>query len=387
MAIVDRIAERHGAITAWRREIHQNPELLYDVHKTAAFVADRLREFGVDDIATGIGRTGVVATIKGAKPGNRMIGLRADMDALPIKETTGKPYASQIEGRMHACGHDGHTAMLLGAAQHLAETRDFAGTVVVIFQPAEEGGAGARAMIEDGLMQRWPIDEVYGMHNLPGLSVGAMSMRAGPVMASTDEFVITINGRGGHAALPHLTIDPLLAAAALVQALQSVVSRNVDPVAPAVLSVTKLNAGNAFNVIPDQAELAGTLRALADGARATLEERLRAITESVCAAFDTTASINFRRGYPVTSNHAEQTAFCAEVAGDVLGADSVSTHAPPIMGGEDFSFMLQERPGSFVFLGNGDSAALHNPNFDFNDDIIPFGCSFWVRLVETALPA
>jgi len=385
MATVDRITERHGTIAAWRREIHQNPELLYDVHATAAFVADRLREFGVDEIATGVGRTGVVATIKGARDGNRMIGLRADMDALPIKETTGKPYASKTDGLMHACGHDGHTAMLLGAAQHLTETRDFAGTVVVIFQPAEEGGAGARAMIDDGLMQRWPIDEVFGMHNLPGLPVGEVSMRAGPVMGSTDEFSVTITGRGGHAALPHLTIDPLLAAAAVVQALQSVVARNVNPVAPAVLSVTKLNAGSAFNVIADTAEIGGTVRALSDTARVTLEERLRAITESVSAGYGTTAAINFRRGYPVTINHAEQTEFCARVAREVVGDDRVATNAPPIMGGEDFSFMLQERPGSFVFLGNGDSAGLHNSNYDFNDEIIPYGCSYWVRLVETAL--
>lgn len=388
MPTVNRFADFHDQITAWRRDLHENPEILYDVHRTATAVEEKLRAFGVDEIVTGIGRTGVVGVIRGrSDTSNKAIGLRADMDALNIREQTGKPYASKIEGKMHACGHDGHTAMLLGAARYLAETRNFDGTAVVIFQPAEEGGAGGRAMVQDGLMDRWNIQEVYGMHNLPGLPAGEISMRTGAVMASTDEFRITISGVGGHAAIPHQTVDPIVAAAALVQALQSIASRNVDPVQSVVVSVTTFKAGSALNVIPASAEISGTVRTLDGAVRDLAEKRMKEIATGIAIAHGAKAAVSYSRNYPVTSNHAEQTAFAAEVAAGVVGKDRVDTDAPPIMGGEDFSYMLQERPGSFIFLGNGDSAGLHNPKYDFNDDIIPIGCSYWARLVESALPA
>ena len=388
MPIVNRFADFHDEITAWRRDIHQNPELLYDVHRTAGLVADKLRSFGVDEVATGIGRTGVVAVIRGRTTSSgKVIGLRADMDALPIREKTGQPYASKVDGRMHACGHDGHTAMLLGAARYLAETRNFDGTAVVVFQPAEEGGAGARAMMRDGLMDRWNIDEVYGMHNLPGLPLGRIAMKSGATMASTDEFKITITGTGGHAALPHNTVDPIVVAASLVQALQSIVSRSVDPIDHAVVSVTRINAGSALNVIAGEATMAGTVRTLNSDVRDLVEKRLRDVCESTAAAFGARAAVDYMRHYPVTYNHADQTAFAAEVARDVVGPDRVNTEAAPIMGGEDFSYMLEERPGAFIFIGNGDSAGLHSPEFDFNDDVIPAGCSYWAKLVETAMPA
>jgi len=388
MPIINSLTDRQHEIAAWRQDFHAHPEILYDVHRTAGIVADKLRAFGVDEVVTGIGQTGVVGIIHGRNgPGSRVVGLRADMDALPIREETGKPYASKTAGRMHACGHDGHTAMLLGAAQYLAETRNFTGSVVVIFQPAEEGGAGGRAMVRDGLMERWNISEVYGMHNLPGLAAGEFAMRAGPIMGSTDEFSITITGRSGHAALPHTTVDPILASANVIQALQSIVARNVDPVESAVVSVTRIQAGEALNQIPDAVRLAGTVRSLNDGIRDMVEQRLKQVVESVAGGFGTTANISYKRNYPVTVNHAEQTAFAATVATDVAGADRVDTAVAPMLGGEDFSFMLNERPGAFIFIGNGDSAGLHNSKFDFNDDIIPAGCSYWIRLAETALSA
>ncbi len=388
MPIVNRFADFRDEITGWRRDIHQNPELLYDVHRTAGLVADKLRSFGVDEVTTGIGRSGVVAVIRGRKTASgKVIGLRADMDALPIGEKTGRPYASKIDGRMHACGHDGHTAMLLGAARYLAETRNFDGTAIVVFQPAEEGGAGARAMMKDGLMDRWNIDEVYGMHNLPGLPLGRISMKSGAIMASTDEFKITITGTGGHAALPHTTVDPIVVAASLVQALQTIVSRNMNPIDRAVVSVTRINAGSALNVIASEATMAGTARTLNSDVRDLVEKRLREVCESTATAFGARAAVDYLRHYPVTYNHADQTEFAAEVARGVVGPDRVSTEAPPIMGGEDFSYMLEERPGAFIFIGNGDSAGLHSPEFDFNDEIIPAGCSYWASLVEKAMPA
>ncbi len=388
MPIVNRFADFHDEITGWRRDIHQNPELLYDVHRTAGLVADKLRSFGVDEVTTGIGRSGVVAVIRGRKTASgKVIGLRADMDALPIGEKTGRPYASKIDGRMHACGHDGHTAMLLGAARYLAETRNFDGTAIVVFQPAEEGGAGALAMMKDGLMDRWNIDEVYGMHNLPGLPLGRISMKSGAIMASTDEFKITITGTGGHAALPHTTVDPIVVAASLVQALQTIVSRNMNPIDRAVVSVTRINAGSALNVIASEATMAGTARTLNSDVRDLVEKRLREVCESTATSFGARAAVDYLRHYPVTYNHADQTEFAAEVARGVVGPDRVSTEAPPIMGGEDFSYMLEERPGAFIFIGNGGSAGLHSPEFDFNDEIIPAGCSYWASLVEKAMPA
>jgi len=385
MPIINRISEMHDDITAWRRHIHARPELMYDVEGTAAFVAETLKACGVDEIVTGIGRTGVVGIIRGNKGQGPAIGLRADMDALPISETTGKPWASTTPGKMHACGHDGHTAMLLGAARYLAETRNFAGSIALIFQPAEEGGAGGLAMVKDGMMDRFGISEVYGMHNLPGLPVGKFSTRTGPIMASTDEFSVIVRGRGGHAALPHTTHDPVMTAAQIITNLQSIVSRNIDPLQSVVVSVTKLAAGHATNVIPDEAQLGGTIRTLMPDMRSFAAERLKDIAEAVAIAHQCTATVNVRRGYPVTLNHATQTDVAVRIAGEIAGQTEVEPNAPPIMGGEDFSYMLEARPGSFIFIGNGDSAGLHNAAYDFNDEIIPHGVSYWVKLAETRL--
>ena len=376
--------------TAWRRDIHQNPEVLYEVHRTAGLVADRLRSFGCDDVVTGIGRTGGVGVIRGrGERGSdtRTIAMRADMDALPIAEQTNLPYASRNEGKMHACGHDGHTAMLLGAAKALCADRDFAGTAVCVFQPAEEGGAGARAMIEDGLMTRFAIDEVYGMHNLPGLPIGRFALRPGPMMAAADQFRIEIEGRGGHAAAPHQTVDPLLVGAHIVTMAQSIVARNVDPLDSCVVSVTQFQAGTALNAIPQTAKLAGTTRSLTAAMRDLAERKLRAITEGVAAAHGAQATLHYTRGYPVTRNHPREATLAEGVAAAIVGNDRVDGNTPPIMGAEDFSYMLEARPGAFVFIGNGDTAGLHHPAYDFNDAAIPLGIRYWVTLVETALPA
>ena len=387
MPIINRVAEFQREIAEWRQDFHRNPELQYDVQRTAGRVAELLKGFGVDEVVTGIGRTGVVGVIKGRNGGaGRVIGLRADMDALPITERTGKAYASTISGKMHACGHDGHSAMLLGAAKYLAETRNFAGTAIVIFQPAEEGGAGARAMLQDGLVDRFKIEEFYGLHNLPGLPVGEFGIREGGIMAATDEFNITIEGRGGHAALPHNTIDPVVVAAQLILALQTIVSRNVDPMREAVLSVTMLEAGQAFNVIPRSVKLTGTIRTLDETVRKFMEERLRAVTNGIVSTFGATATINYRNGYPVTVNAPGPTEFAADIARSVSGAERVDADADGTMGGEDFAYMLQARPGAYIFLGNGPSTELHTDTYDFNDDIIPVGVSYWARLVEKALP-
>jgi hippurate hydrolase len=388
MPIVNRIAEFTDDIAAWRHDLHRHPEILYEVHRTAASVAEKPKSFGLDEVATGIGRTGVVGVIRGRRNGSgKVIALRADMDALPILEETGKPYASTVPGKMHACGHDGHTAMLLGAARYLAETRNFDGTAVVIFQPAEEGGGGGKAMIEDGLMERWNIQEVYGMHNMPGMAVGTFGTRPGPMLAATDEFTITVSGRGGHAAKPHETIDPIVVGAAIVQALQTIVSRNVDPLDSAVVSTTRFHAGDAYNIIVPTAEVAGTVRTLRAEVRDFAEARVRAIAANVAAAYGASANVYYDRNYPVTRNHAGQAAFAARVAGEIVGPGKVDPDTPPILGGEDFSYMLEARPGAMIFIGNGDSAGLHNPRYDFADEAIPFGASYWVRLVETALPA
>jgi hippurate hydrolase len=388
MPIINRFADFHDDIVAWRHDIHRHPEIQYDVHRTAATVAEKLRAFGVDEIAAGIGRTGVVGVIRGrTSASGKVVGLRADMDALPLSETTGKPYASTIAGRMHACGHDGHTAMLLGAARYLAETRNFDGTAVVIFQPAEEGGGGGKAMIEDGLIDRFHIQEVYGMHNMPGLPVGDFAMRPGPLLAATDEFTIRITGLGGHAARPHASIDPILIGTAVVQALQSIVSRSVNPIESAVVSVTRFHAGEAYNIIAESAEVAGTVRTLKPEIRDLCEARMRAILDGLAAAYGARIDLDYDRNYPITRNHPRQTAFAATVACEIVGPARVDTDAPPLMGGEDFSYMLEKRPGAFVFVGNGDSAGLHNPAYDFNDEVIATGCSYWVRLIEMAMPA
>ena len=388
MPIVNRLADFHDDIVAWRHDLHRHPELLFAVHRTAAVVADRLRAFGCDEVVTGLGRTGVVGVIRGRRTGSgRVIALRADMDALPIRETTGRPYASTVDGMMHACGHDGHTAMLLGAARYLAETRNFDGTAVVVFQPAEEGGGGGREMVADGLMERFGIEEVYGMHNMPGIPVGQFAIRKGPIMASTDEFTIDIFGRGGHAARPHETIDPIIVGTAIVQALQTIASRSVDPIHAIVVSVTKFHAGDVYNVIAERAQVAGTVRTLDAEVRDLAERRIRSIVEGIAAVHGARVEIDYDRNYPVTRNHAGPVDFAASVAADVVGAARVDRDVAPMMGGEDFSYMLNARPGAFIFIGNGDTAGLHNPGYDFDDDSIPFGSSYWVRLVEMAMPA
>ena len=385
MPIVNRVADLHPEITAWRRDFHAHPELQYDVHRTAAAVAEKLKSFGCDEVATGIGRTGVVGVIRGRKAGGKVVGLRADMDALPIEEATNLPYKSTVPGKMHACGHDGHTAMLLGAAKYLADTRNFAGTAVVIFQPAEEGGAGARAMIKDGLLDRFGIQQVYGMHNGPGLAVGQFAIRSGPLMASTDTIVIDLEGTGAHAGWPHRGVDTVLVGSQIVTQLQSIVARNVDPLDAAVISVCVFRAGETENVIPQYAQLRGTVRSLSADVRKLLEKRISQVVEGTAQAYGAKAKLTYTHGYPVLVNEERQTAFAAEVAAEIAGKDKVITDAPPIMGAEDFAYMLQERPGAFIWIGNGDSAGLHHPAYDFNDEAIPAGTSYWVRLAETAL--
>ncbi len=387
MPILNRAAEMQEEVAGWRRHLHQNPELNFDVFETAAFVTEKLKAFGCDEVVTGLGRTGVVGVIRGRLGNGAVIGLRADMDALPINEITGKPYASTTPNKMHACGHDGHTAMLLGAAKYLAETRNFAGTVAVIFQPAEEGGGGGNEMVKDGMMERFGIERVFGMHNMPSLPVGHFAIRPGPIMAATAEFTITVKGRGGHAAMPNGTIDPIVTASQLVGALQTIVSRNADPVEALVVSVTKFHAGDAYNVIPEQAEIAGTVRTLKKEVARMAEERLRAICAGVAAASGTAIEVRYDANYPVTFNDPQQTVFASDVAAAVAGDAQVIRAMPPVMGGEDFSYMLEARPGAFIFIGNGESAGLHHPAYDFNDEAIPHGVSYWVRIAETALAA
>ncbi|MGY6536640.1 MAG: M20 aminoacylase family protein [Pararhodobacter sp.] len=385
MPVRNRFAEMLPELTAWRRDFHENPELLFDVHRTAGLVAERLRAFGCDEVVEGVGRTGVVAVIRGrADSTGKVVGLRADMDALPIAEATGAPHASKVPGKMHACGHDGHTVMLLGAAKYLAETRNFDGTVVVIFQPAEEGGAGGKVMCDDGLMTRWGIQEVYGMHNMPGLPLGQFAIREGAFFAATDEFTIRIEGKGGHAAKPHDSVDPTVAAAHLVTALQTITSRNADPVKQLVVSVTSFTTSStAYNVIPQSVELRGTVRSLDADTRALAEARMKEMVPGLVSALGARASMDFKRGYPVMVNHPEQTDFAAEVAREVAGT---CLPAPLVMGGEDFAFMLEERPGAYILVGNGDTAMVHHPAYDFDDNAIPAGCSWWAGIVERRMP-
>jgi amidohydrolase len=390
MPIVNRVADLQPDIQAWRRDIHEHPELLYEVHRTAALVADRLREFGCDEVITGLGRTGVVGVIKGNKPAGKgdikTIGLRADMDALPIEEATDLSYASRTKGLMHACGHDGHTAMLLGAARYLAETRNFAGRAVVIFQPAEEGGAGAVAMIKDGLMDRFGIEQVYGMHNGPGIPVGSFAIRPGAIMAGGDAVIVKIEGRGGHAARPHKCIDSVLVGAQLIAALQSIVSRSVDPLESAVISMCEFHAGHARNVIPQTAELKGTVRTLNGEVRKLVERRVREVVAGVAQLSGAKIDLEYTHGYPVTVNHATQTDVAVRAAREIAGDANVH-EMPPLMAGEDFAYMLEQRPGALIFCGNGDSAGLHHPAYNFNDEAIVYGTSYWIKLVENTLAA
>ncbi|MRX50162.1 amidohydrolase [Paracoccus sp. S-4012] len=387
MPVKNRFAELLPEITAWRREFHENPELLYEVHRTAGRVAELLRGFGVDEVVEGIGRTGVVGVIEGRTDTNgRVIGLRADMDALPIREATGLDYASKTPGVMHACGHDGHTAMLLGAAKYLAETRNFDGKVVVIFQPAEEGGAGGRAMVEDGLVDRWGIQEFYGMHNMPGFPVGSFAIREGAMMAGMDEINITVRGRGGHAAKPHETIDPLVCAAQIIVAMQTVVSRNLDPLKSGVVSICVCKTDStARNVISDAVRLEGTIRSLDEESRRLMHDAVRRVAEGTAAAMGCTVEVDLVEGYPVTVNHPKETQHAIEAAKAVAG--EVDTGMEPMMGAEDFSFMLLERPGAYIFVGNGDTAMVHHPKYNFDDNAIPAGASWFAEMAERRMPA
>jgi amidohydrolase len=386
MPVKNRFAELHADITAWRRDLHEHPEILFETHRTSATVAEKLRAFGCDEVVEGIGRTGVVGVIKGKQTASgKVIGLRADMDALPIHEQTGLDYASKTPNAMHACGHDGHTAMLLGAARYLAETRNFDGTCVVIFQPAEEGGGGGREMCQDGMMDRWGIQEVYGMHNWPGMPTGSFGIRTGPFFAATDLLDIEIEGLGGHAAKPNETIDTTVVSAHIVTALQTIASRNADPVGSIVVSITSFHTSStAFNVIPQRVNMLGTVRTLSNELRDLAEKRVVEICEGIAATFGAKATVKYTRNYPVMVNHPDQTEFAADVARKVAGE---CMEAPLVMGGEDFAFMLEERPGAYILMGNGDGAAVHHPLYNFNDEAIPAGCSWWAGIVEERMPA
>ncbi len=377
-----RIEAMAGDVTAWRQEIHRHPGTAFDVGATAAFVAEKLRGFGLDEVVEGVGRTGVVGVLKGKLAGSRMIGLRADMDALPISEQTNRAYASREPGKMHACGHDGHTAMLLGAARYLSAERDFAGTVVFVFQPAEEISQGAEAMIADRLFERFPVDTIYGLHSLPGLPVGRFATRPGPIMASVDRFDIVVEARGAHAAMPHQGVDAVYVASQIVVALQAIVARNIDPLEPAVVSVAAVRAGEAFNVLPDTATLKGTARALSPKTRDTIEQRLRETAEGVARLNGAVARVTYDRISSPTINHPAEAGIAARIAGEVAGPAHSEAAMPPLMIGEDFARFLEQRPGAFSFIGNGDSAGLHHPAYDFDDRAIPAGIGYWVGLVE-----
>lgn len=387
MPVINRIAEFHDEITKVRRDLHQHPELQFDVYRTAQKVTEQLQGYGIKDITNNIGKSGIVAVIEGkTNKSGKTIALRADMDALPIKETTGKDYASKTDGKMHACGHDGHTAMLLAAAKYLAETRNFDGRVALIFQPAEEGGGGAREMCNEGMMDRWSIDEVYGMHNWPGLPVGDFAICKGPIMASADRIRIEVEGKGCHAAKPHEGIDTIMVMSAIIQAVQTIASRNVDPQKSVVVSICQIEAGFTDNVVPQNGFMVGTVRALDPSVRDLAEKRLQEIISATAAMHGAKATLTYKRDYPVTVNHDEPSERAGKIASAIVGKDRVSLDLVPSMGAEDFSFMLQERPGAFIFVGNGDSATLHHPDYDFNDELIPIGASYWIKLIETSLP-
>jgi amidohydrolase len=388
MGAIEELGRYLPQMTEWRRHIHANPETAFEEVGTARFVAERLRGFGVDEVHEGIARTGVVGVIR-AGSGARAIGLRADLDALDMHEGTGVPWASRNPGKHHACGHDGHTTMLLGAARHLAATRAFDGTVVLIFQPAEENEGGGRVMVEEGLFERFPVDAVFGMHNIPGMEAGTFAIRPGPMMASYDIFEITITGRGAHGAMPHHGIDPITTGAELVQKLQTIVSRNVDPLEPAVVSVTKFHSGTAWNVIPNDAVIGGTVRAFSEAVQAQVEQRIRELCAGTAASHGATISVRYERRYPPTVNAAAEAQLCARVAESLVGPERVARDRKPAMGSEDFAWMLRARPGAYMWIGNGTGSRggcmVHNPGYDFNDAVLPIGAAYWVRLAETAL--
>jgi hippurate hydrolase len=385
MPVLNRIAAYAPEMTEWRQHLHAHPELTFACHETAAFVAARLREFGVDALHEGIAQSGIVAIINGRAPGPT-IGLRADMDALPIEETTGLPYASQNPGKMHACGHDGHTTMLLGAAKYLAETRNFAGRVALIFQPAEENGGGAGVMVQEGIMERFEIAQVFGIHNIPNEPLGSFSTCSGPLMAAVDSFEIHVQGKGGHGAYPHETADPVAAAVGIVTAIQTIVSRNHKALDDLVVSVTQIHAGSADNIVPDTAWINGTVRTFRPEVQDMVKRRMATIVAGQATAYDVTARLSYHEGYPATVNDPDKTEFAAEVAREVAGADAVNAEAGREMGAEDFSYMLQARPGAYLFLGQGPGAGLHHPAYNFNDAVAPVGASFFARLVERAQP-
>ena len=387
---VDSIRRFHSELTAIRRDLHAHPELSFQEQRTSSFVAGYLKKLGIET-HVGLAKTGVVGVIPGKTKDGKAIGLRADMDCLPMHEQNSFSHKSKHEGRMHACGHDGHTTMLLGAARYLAETRNFDGTAYVIFQPAEEGGGGGQVMVQEGLFDRFPADQVYALHNWPGLPPGQMAVRAGPVMAATDEVQITLRGRGGHGAMPHLVVDPVVAAAQVISALQTIASRNVSPVDSVVVSICSMQTSQlgAFNVVPDEVRMVGTVRSFRPEVRDLAEKRLKEIVTHVGAALGVSCEINYSRGYPATINSAREAQFAAQVGERLFGKGNVITEHEPTMGGEDFSYMLQARPGAYVFLGQGGAAGgcfLHNPHYDFNDEVIPLGAGYLAALVEQSLP-
>ena len=385
MPVINRIADFTPDMTAWRRHLHTIPELMFECHQTAAFVVERLREFGITEIHEGIATTGVVAIIEGQGDGPT-IGLRADMDALPMQEETGLPYASMVDGMMHACGHDGHTTMLLGAARYLAETRNFKGRVALIFQPAEENGGGGEVMVKEGILDTFDIKEVYALHNAPGVEVGNFYTTPGPIMAAADSFDIHIVGNGGHGAMPHATADPIMAAVGIASAIQTIVSRNNYSQDNLVVSITQIHTGSADNVVPEKAYMNGTVRTFDPAVRTMVMARLEAIVAGQAAAYGVEARMDYLVGYPATINEPERTEFAADVAREIAGDAGVDGNAPPEMGAEDFAYLLEKRPGSYLFVGNGDTAGLHHPEYDFDDEAAAAGASFFAKLIERALP-
>ena len=385
MPVINRIADYTTDMTAWRRHLHTIPELAFDCHETAAFVVDRLREFGIMDIHQGIAATGIVAIIEGQGDGPT-IGLRADMDALPMQEETGLEYASKYAGKMHACGHDGHTTMLLGAARYLAETRNFKGRVALIFQPAEEHGGGGEVMVQEGILDRFDIKEVYALHNAPGTPVGQFYTTPGPIMAAADSFDIHITGKGGHGAMPHETVDPVVAAVSIAQSIQTIVSRNNYSLDNLVISVTQIHTGSADNIIPEKAFINGTVRTFDNAVQGMVMARLDAIVAGAAISYGVEAHVDYQVGYPATINDPERTVFAADVAREVAGDTGVIDDSMPEMGAEDFAYFLEKRPGAYLFVGNGDTAGLHHPEYDFDDETAAAGASFFARLIERTLP-
>ena len=387
MNIIPQLAADKDIMSTWRRDIHAHPEIAFEEHRTAQLVAEKLREFGLE-IETGIAGTGVVGTLTKGR-GNRAIGLRADLDALPIQEANKFAHKSTHPGKMHACGHDGHTTMLLGAAKYLAEHGEFEGTVYFIFQPAEENEGGGRVMVEEGLFDRYPMEAVYGMHNIPGMPVGTFAVKPGPMMAAFDIFELVVTGKGGHAAMPHLTIDPIVVGTKIVEAYQSIVSRSIDPQDPVVLSVTQFHAGDAYNVIPNKVSISGCTRCFSPRVQEKLEAQMKQVATEICRAYGATCEFKYERRYPPTVNSEIEAHLAGRVATELVGADSVNLNPKPAMGSEDFAYMLQEKPGAYIWIGNGDgegSCMVHNPSYDFNDEILPIGATLWVKLAETSLP-